>query len=89
MLSPVVPARLCPFCRGKLSWDLLVLLPMLLYLAVIMPFRLTFANEPIYGTAVYWFEFTIDMVRMQKEIGADSASLQLLGASPSLYFIFV
>ena len=46
----------------RMTWDLAVLLPFLLYLTIVMPFRLCFANEPILFTPIYWFEFLIDMV---------------------------
>jgi len=46
----------------RMTWDLAVLLPFLLYLTIVMPFRLCFANEPIIFTPIYWFEFLIDMV---------------------------
>lgn len=45
----------------RMSWDIFVLLPFLVYLTVAMPFRLCFVNEPVYATAIYWFEFIIDM----------------------------
>jgi len=37
-------------------------MPLLLYLAVVLPFRLTFENEAKIFTFVYWFEFMIDMI---------------------------
>ena len=51
-----------PKSRLKMGWDLCLVLPLLVYLAVIMPFRLCYANEPSRGTGIYWFEFTIDLV---------------------------
>jgi hypothetical protein len=46
-----------------MTWDLGVILPMILYLCVMMPFRLCFENEPVFSSQIYWFEFIIDMVR--------------------------
>jgi len=45
----------------RMSWDIFVLLPFLVYLTVAMPFRLCFVNEPVYATVIYWFEFIIDI----------------------------
>jgi len=49
--------------RLRVFWDLGVILPIILYLCFILPFRLSFDNEPVFGTKMYWFEFMIDMVR--------------------------
>ena len=46
----------------RMSWDLGVLLPFLVYLTIVMPFRLTFVNEAVQFSGIYWFEFLIDMV---------------------------
>jgi hypothetical protein len=46
----------------RLIWDFCVITPLLIYLAVMMPFRLCFANEPITFSGAYWFEFMIDIV---------------------------
>jgi hypothetical protein len=55
-----LPFLLAP--RFRLTWDLAVVMPLLVYLCVAMPFRLCFGNEaPIY-TYMYYFEFMIDMV---------------------------
>lgn len=43
-------------------WDLALIMPFLIYLAVVMPFRLCFANEAAEDTGIYWFEFIIDLV---------------------------
>eukprot|EP00615_Pteridomonas_danica_P010771 CAMPEP_0114346406 /NCGR_PEP_ID=MMETSP0101-20121206/13045_1 /TAXON_ID=38822 ORGANISM="Pteridomonas danica, Strain PT" /NCGR_SAMPLE_ID=MMETSP0101 /ASSEMBLY_ACC=CAM_ASM_000211 /LENGTH=346 /DNA_ID=CAMNT_0001483037 /DNA_START=246 /DNA_END=1283 /DNA_ORIENTATION=- len=43
-----------PKGRFRLSWDFLLVTPMLVYLAVMMPFRLCFANEPKTFSAIYW-----------------------------------
>ena len=51
-----------PKGRFRMGWDLAIVLPLLVYLAVIMPFRLCFNNEPEFGTPIYWVEFTIDLV---------------------------
>jgi len=37
-------------------------MPLLVYLAIVLPFRLTFANEAPQFSSVYWFEFIIDML---------------------------
>ena len=46
----------------RMTWDLAIIAPLLLYLAIFLPFRLCFDNEPAVGTPEYWFEFMIDMV---------------------------
>ena len=35
-------------------------MPFLVYLTVMMPFRLCFNNEPVVGSGTYWFEFLIE-----------------------------
>jgi len=37
-------------------------MPLLVYLTVVMPFRLSFANEAPTFSPVYWWEFLIDMI---------------------------
>jgi hypothetical protein len=54
--------RINPKGRFRMTWDLALVLPLLVYLAVVMPFRLSFNNEPPFGTPVYWIEFAIDLV---------------------------
>lgn len=49
--------------RFKMSWDLAIVMPLLVYLAVMIPFRLCFDNEPKILSPSYWFEFTIELVR--------------------------
>ena len=39
-----------------------VVLPLLVYLTVVTPFRLCFANEPPLYTPEYWIDFTIEAV---------------------------
>jgi hypothetical protein len=51
-----------PTKKFRMTWDLSLIMPFLIYLTVMMPFRLCFANEARYGTALYWFEFCIDLV---------------------------
>jgi hypothetical protein len=46
-----------------MSWDLAIVMPLLVYLAVMIPFRLCFDNEPKILSPSYWFEFTIELVR--------------------------
>ena len=46
----------------RISWDLGVIFPLLIYLAVILPFRLCFNNDPPLFSAVYWFEFIADLL---------------------------
>ena len=38
-------------------------MPLLLYLSVMIPFRICFANEPEVFSGVYWFEISIEMVK--------------------------
>jgi hypothetical protein len=65
--------------RVRMTWDLGFILPMILYLCVMMPFRLCFDNEPEVFTAIYWFEFVIDMVRKT------NFSFELLNVRVSLF----
>ena len=55
MVNPTKPFRMC--------WDLGLVAPLLLYLTVMMPYRLCFANEPMLNTPSYWFEASIELVR--------------------------
>lgn len=48
--------------RFRLSWDLVLVMPCLVYLCVAMPFRLCFGNEAPLFTYMYFWEFFIDMV---------------------------
>jgi hypothetical protein len=51
-----------PTKQFRMTWDLSLIMPFLIYLAVMMPFRLCFANEARVGTGIYWFEFIIDLI---------------------------
>jgi hypothetical protein len=42
---------------------MLLLMPLLLYLTFVMPFRICFANDPVIGSGAYWFEFSIEVVK--------------------------
>ena len=44
------------------GWDLFVILPLLVYLAIALPFRLCFVNDPSLFSGAYWFEFALDIV---------------------------
>ena len=44
----------------RMGWDMGVLAPLLFYLLLALPFRLTFANEPVCYTGIYWFEMFIE-----------------------------
>jgi hypothetical protein len=46
----------------RMTWDLGVVMPLLIYLTIVMPFRLTFQNEARLFTPIYWWEFLIDML---------------------------
>ena len=46
----------------RMGWDLGVVMPLLVYLTIVMPFRLTFENEAPLFTPIYWWEFLIDML---------------------------
>jgi hypothetical protein len=52
----------------RLSWDLGLMMPLLVYLTVVLPFRLTFENEAPLFTWVYWLEFMIDLLFMGKSV---------------------
>jgi hypothetical protein len=45
-----------------MCWDLGVVMPLLMYLTVIMPFRLCYQTEAELYSNVFWFEFIIDML---------------------------
>jgi len=49
-----------PTTARRLSWDLCVILPLLAYLTVMMPFRMCFENEPT--GFMYYMETTFDML---------------------------
>ena len=49
-----------PRNKFRITWDLCIVFPLLIYLAILLPFRLCFGNEPPLFSAVYWFEFLID-----------------------------
>ena len=57
------PYMINPAGLPRMFWDFLVVMPVLLYLVVIMPYRIAFENDPKIYTPVYWFEFSIEMVR--------------------------
>ena len=52
-----------PRNQFRMTWDIAIIMPLLVYLMVMMPFRLCFANEAKPFTIIYFFEFLIDMVR--------------------------
>jgi hypothetical protein len=54
MINPKKPFRM--------SWDLLVLMPLLMYLLVSLPFRLCFVNEPSLRSGMFFFELSIEMI---------------------------
>jgi len=54
MINPKNTFRRC--------WDLCLILPILVYLMVVSPFRLCFANEAVVYTDIFWFEFAVDLV---------------------------
>lgn len=45
----------------RITWDIGVLMPFLIYLLFSMPFRLCFQNDPVCYTGIYWFELTIEV----------------------------
>jgi hypothetical protein len=53
-----------PKNKFRMVWDLGVMIPLLVYLMVLLPFRLAFDNEAPRFTWVYWFDFFSDMVAM-------------------------
>eukprot|EP00614_Pseudopedinella_elastica_P009557 CAMPEP_0172607538 /NCGR_PEP_ID=MMETSP1068-20121228/27690_1 /TAXON_ID=35684 /ORGANISM="Pseudopedinella elastica, Strain CCMP716" /LENGTH=935 /DNA_ID=CAMNT_0013410567 /DNA_START=183 /DNA_END=2990 /DNA_ORIENTATION=- len=54
MINPSGPFRM--------TWDLGVVAPLLLYLTVAVPFRLSFENDPPLYSGMYWFEFSFEMI---------------------------
>jgi hypothetical protein len=54
MLSPASPWRFL--------WDFAVMMPMLVYLTIMMPFRLSFDYEPSFGSGSWFWEFCIEIV---------------------------
>jgi|MDSY01.1.fsa_nt_gb hypothetical protein len=68
-LEPIVTVRrkddtcmINPKKRFRMFWDICLVMPLLLYLLVVMPFRLCFMNEAKQFSSIYWFEFIIDMI---------------------------
>jgi len=57
MLSPTRPFRM--------GWDLGLVVPLLLYLTLVMPYRVCFDNEPVLKSPTYWFEASIEMVKTE------------------------
>jgi hypothetical protein len=53
-----------PQTPGRMSWDFFLIIPLLVYLAVVMPFKMCFNYEsPPYSTMFMW-EMVIDVVFM-------------------------
>jgi hypothetical protein len=48
----------------RVLWDLGVIMPILLYLTIMLPFRICFDNEPVNGTPMFWVEIAIEMVSL-------------------------
>jgi len=48
-----------PRSNLRISWDLTVMMPLLLYLLVMLPFRFAFNNEARIYSWIYWFESII------------------------------
>ena len=48
------PYMLSPSRPFRIGWDIGVVMPLLLYLTVVMPYRLCFANEPPLKSGGYW-----------------------------------
>ena len=51
-----------PKNKFRMIWDLGLIMPLLVYLTILMPFRLCFDNEPPRFSWIYWWEFFSDMV---------------------------
>ena len=49
-----------PTDPNRLSWDLCVIIPLLLYLMIMMPFSLCFEYEPKVGTDLFIWELIVD-----------------------------
>lgn len=45
----------------RMMWDLCLILPILVYLSFVTPFRLCFANEAVVYSPIFWFEFGVDL----------------------------
>jgi len=56
------PHMINPRAKFRLIWDMCLLMPLLLYLTFMMPFRICFANDPAIFSGPYWFEFMIEIV---------------------------
>lgn len=54
MINPKKPFRM--------GWDMLILMPLLMYLLVSLPFRLCFQNEPDLGSGMFYFELMIEII---------------------------
>jgi len=69
-LTPIMRTRsdmmINPRSNFRFVWDLGVMMPFLVYLAILLPFRLTFVNEAPLFTVLYWVELMIDMLFLGK-----------------------
>uniref|UniRef100_A0A7S2SDF2 Cyclic nucleotide-binding domain-containing protein n=2 Tax=Rhizochromulina marina TaxID=1034831 RepID=A0A7S2SDF2_9STRA len=52
--SPRSPVRLC--------WDFFVVLPLLAYVSIVLPFRLCFVDSPRTNSTEFWVDFAVDMI---------------------------
>jgi hypothetical protein len=69
---------------------MLLLMPLLLYLTFVMPFRICFANDPVIGSGAYWFEFSIEVVKKNTHTHTHTQrNLLLVSLLISLTFIRV
>jgi hypothetical protein len=74
-----------PRSNVRISWDLTVMMPLLLYLLVMLPFRFAFNNEARIYTWIYWFESIIGKSSNDSQSAAPLPSSVL---SPKSYFWF-
>lgn len=56
------PFMISPKSGCKLAWDIGLIAPLLIYFTIMIPFRLSFVNDPQCETAMYWFEFVVEVL---------------------------
>jgi len=61
IINPSDKWMINPKSRFRMMWDIGIIMPFLVYLSVMMPYRMCFAKEAVLGSTVYWLEFMIDM----------------------------
>ena len=67
-----------PTGSWRISWDIAIIMPILCYLTVMLPFRMCFENEPVLNTAMYWLEVAVELVSFRMEKTTHTARFRML-----------